>query len=365
VFIGKFDSRRLLAVPAKARVALVKVKDFEHPFDAVEEATRLEGSFNDVVKPGSYVTLKPAWVRLPGGPGFGWGPKGMITDPAVVEAVIQLVKARNATLDIVESDTVLGPAEVAFERYGGYELAKKYGVGLVNVSKDETQVCTVPDPQFYLGGDYLKWVPEADREMYAEEFTLKLSKRLLNSTRIVLTPIKTQADPFAAITLSVKNLFGLLPEPNKFPKFHEMREWKGKKYYVAPKVGNACLDVYQVAPPHYAIIDGLWMLHGLGSPVGGNPPYTPITADVTKLGVIIASKDAIAADAVAAAVAGFDLRNVFYYRKAERLGLGTLDLNSIDIVGEPIDNVRTTIKFDFSLRAHAEMMKYPIRPKTA
>jgi uncharacterized protein (DUF362 family) len=70
-----------------------------------------------------------------------------------------------------------------------------------------------------------------------------------------------------------------------------------------------------------------------------------------KIGVIIASKDAWAADTVAGAVVGFDMRRLFYFRKAESMGLGVTNMEDIEIVGEKIDSVKVPFKLDVSLEA--------------
>ncbi len=55
-----------------------------------------------------------------------------------------------------------------------------------------------------------------------------------------------------------------------------------------------------------------------------------------RLGTVIAGTDAVAVDAVAAAVMGFDPRQVGYLRYAEAAGLGVADLDAIAVVGDPI-----------------------------
>jgi len=60
---------------------------------------------------------------------------------------------------------------------------------------------------------------------------------------------------------------------------------------------------------------------------------------------------------------GFDLRKIHCYRKAEQLGIGTLELRQIKVVGEKIEDVKIPFKLDFSLKAHQEMLRYPIKLK--
>ncbi len=325
----------------KAKVALLKVKDFDNPYDAIREAVGLAGGFEEAIKREPYTTIKPNLVRIPKyrqAP----TPRGAATSFEVLNAVIKLTKEKTSNVGIIESDAMLGPAEEAFEKYKLYDLAKKYDLDLINASNDELITCEVPDPQFYVAIDGLNWLDNPEREMFASEYVLRLSKKYLKSNRISVPSMKTQADPYSAITFSVKNMFGVLPEVKKFLKFHEIKSWKGHKFNFGINVGRALLDLCQVAPPDYAIIDGLWGLHGPGAPGTG---YS------VRIGVIIASKDAWAADTVAGSVVGFDMRRLFYFRKAERMGLGVTNIEDIEVVGEEVESVRVPFKLDVSLEA--------------
>jgi uncharacterized protein (DUF362 family) len=82
--------------------------------------------------------------------------------------------------------------------------------------------------------------------------------------------------------------------------------------------------------PHVSVVDGFVGMHREGPRHG-----TPI-----RLGVAIAGTDAVAVDAVAAAVMGFEPRRIGYLRYAEEAGLGVADLGSIEVVGDPIARVR-------------------------
>ena len=82
--------------------------------------------------------------------------------------------------------------------------------------------------------------------------------------------------------------------------------------------------------PHLAVVDGFVGMHREGPRHG-----TPI-----KLGVIVAGTDAVAVDAVSAAVMGFDPTAIGYLAYAHAAGLGEIDLERIEIVGDPIARVR-------------------------
>lgn len=82
--------------------------------------------------------------------------------------------------------------------------------------------------------------------------------------------------------------------------------------------------------PHLAVVDGFVGMHREGPRHG-----TPI-----KLGTVIAGTDAVAVDAVAAAVMGFDPRSIGYLVYAHEAGLGEIDLENITVVGDTVAAVR-------------------------
>jgi uncharacterized protein (DUF362 family) len=84
------------------------------------------------------------------------------------------------------------------------------------------------------------------------------------------------------------------------------------------------------AGPHLSVVDGFMAMHREGPRHG-----TPI-----RLGTVVAGTDPVAVDSVAAAIMGFDPRQVGYLRYAQDAGLGVADLDRITIVGDPIERVR-------------------------
>jgi uncharacterized protein (DUF362 family) len=82
--------------------------------------------------------------------------------------------------------------------------------------------------------------------------------------------------------------------------------------------------------PHISVVDGFVAMHREGPRHG-----TPV-----RLGTVIAGTDAVAVDAVAAAIMGFDPLQVGYLRYAQAAGLGVADLAAIAVLGDPIAAVR-------------------------
>ncbi len=98
------------------------------------------------------------------------------------------------------------------------------------------------------------------------------------------------------------------------------------------------------------------MIDGIMTVEGGEGPWVR-GLNQLKPGVLIASKDPVAADTVATAVMGFDPQAEFpnppfvhaynHLNMAHRLGLGTNVLDEIKVAGVKIADVRTPFKVSY------------------
>lgn len=174
----------------------------------------------------------------------------------------------------------------------------------------------------------------------------------------------------AGVTLSMKNCFGITPctiysdnapedEPSIVPAGFRGPMHSGSR--VPPKsapqpvaqskdpgfrVPRITADLVASRPIHLAVIDGVYTMTG-----GELPDQAPNWIhQAVHPGLLIAGMNCVATDAVATAVMGFDPmadRGVPPFEKcdstlalAERLGVGTRDLNRIEVVGTPIAKAR-------------------------
>jgi uncharacterized protein (DUF362 family) len=143
---------------------------------------------------------------------------------------------------------------------------------------------------------------------------------------------KMKTHHWVGVTLSMKNLFGLMPSiVYGWPKnvFH----WAGLE--------SSIYDIHATVRPHLAIIDGIVGMEGDGPIVG-----TPKPA-----GVLVMGRDLAAADATAARIMGIDPLKVDYLRAAH----GSIDPIRADNIlqrGESIAAVRTDFQLLDLIPAH-------------
>ncbi|HEY3357288.1 MAG TPA: DUF362 domain-containing protein [Polyangia bacterium] len=118
---------------------------------------------------------------------------------------------------------------------------------------------------------------------------------------VVIDLAKLKTHTLTAVSLGMKNLFGLLRDEEKMRHHNED---------IHPKL----VDLLSVRRPDLTILDGLVGLEGQGPLFGTGKP----------LGLLIASADCVAADAAAAHVMGFEAAEIPHLRLAAEHGLGEL-----------------------------------------
>lgn len=247
--------------------------------DAVAEAMELAGVL-DALEPGTDVALKPNL-------GFDLYVPGAVTSPAVVEGVIRAIRERAGSIAIVESDQVLVDIEKAFRRTGMEPLLQRYGVEFVNMSKGRFVDVPVPDPHH---------VP-----------ALRLPEILTQRALVTVPVMKTHNK--STITCSIKNQWGCLDV------------FRHNYHLVLTEV---LADIHKVLRPIFAVCDATIAMEG-GGPKTGRP---------RRVDRVLASRDIVALDSVAARIMGFDPAEIDHLRTLEADGSGSM--TDVEVVGEDI-----------------------------
>lgn len=147
---------------------------------------------------------------------------------------------------------------------------------------------------------------------------LYLPATVLRADFVVSMP-KLKTHHWAGVTLSLKNMFGIVPgRCYGWPK--NILHWAG--------ISKSILDLNSTIRPDFSIVDGIVGMEGNG-PTQGQPKAS---------GVLIIGDDPVAVDATCARVMGFDPSRVDYLKQAGLL-LGNLADEKIEQVGERIAEV--------------------------
>ena len=275
-----------------ARVSIVRVnhREPEQVLAAVRHAVELAGGFTDVVRPGMLVLVKPNLVAPPAS-----AEAGACTSALVSRAVVDLVRALGARPVIAESAARGADTEAAYQVMGYGEL-RQQGYTVVDLKADR------PVRVKIAGGRILEEITTFDLVTRADA--------------IISVPVMKTHDQ-GQVTLSLKNLKGLVTDADK-RRIHQLGMFEG------------AVDLVSHFKPVYTVMDGLIGQEGVG-PLMGLP---------VELGLILAGRDLVAADATAGRIMGFEAEEVPITVAAANRGLGVLDAARIEIAGETVDSVR-------------------------
>ena len=145
---------------------------------------------------------------------------------------------------------------------------------------------------------------------------LWLPRTVLDSDFVVSMP-KVKTHHWAGVTLSLKNMFGVVPGMKYgWPK--NLLHWHG--------IHESILDICATVPIHFVIADGITAMEGNG----------PLQGTTRELGRIVLADDPVAADATCARLMGFDPLRVQHLSEGGRF-LGNLRADRITMLAERIE----------------------------
>ena len=310
------------------RVALAQAKSYDPTLIKQKIMDLLEsiGGLEDLVKPGFRVALK---VNLTGGMHFSpptgfTAPESYVTHPEVVKALGELILDAGArNLYIVEAVY----DQESFPAWGYERVAKEIGATLIDLN--------APDPF----PDFVRSPTGSDWFIY-QDF---LFNPVLNEIDTFISVAKMKCHFNCGITLSMKNLVGLVPYT--YYRLSDDHWWRsafhGEGEQAYTRLPRVILDINRARPIDLALIDGVMTAEGGESPRGSFRPIQP--------GILVAGKNSVATDSVATAAMGFDplaspptppfIRADNYLTIAEYIGMGSNDLRNIQVIGASIDDV--------------------------
>jgi uncharacterized protein (DUF362 family) len=275
-----------------SRVAIRSVASYEQDLMALIHETLCEF---DLPVRGKNVLLKPNLV--------GPDPLGVTnTHPAVIAASREsLLRLGAAQVLIGEGPAVDRDTEGILESIGLRHYVGSLAEVFVDLNIDDVEKISLKTAASRLG------------ELY-------LPKTVLGADFVISMP-KLKTHHWAGVTLSLKNMFGIVPGGcYGWPK--NVLHWAG--------IDSAVLDINAAVRPDFAIVDGIVGMQGNG-PIQGEPKNS---------GVLILGDDPVAVDATCCRVMGLLPAKVKYLAQAGIL-LGHTQPDKIQQLGESIASVRT------------------------
>jgi uncharacterized protein (DUF362 family) len=240
------------------------------------------GGIERYVKPGDDVIVKPNICVDYHGPEYA-----ATTNPDVVATLVRLCLGAGARRVRVMDSPFGGTAESAYVRSGIGEAVNAAGGEMEIMSPVKFVETDIPD-----GKDITSW---------------KMYQDVIDADVLINVPIAKHHN-LARLTLGGKNLMGVVLNRSGLHR----------------NLGQRIADLVSRVRPTLTVVDAVRILTARG-PSGGS------LDDVQRMDTVIASRDIVAADAWAATLFGMSGADVPYIQAAADMGLGTLNLDEIEI----------------------------------
>ncbi|MBU1136273.1 MAG: DUF362 domain-containing protein [Nanoarchaeota archaeon] len=233
-------------------------------------------------KQGLKILIKPN-ILMPAKPSAH-----ITTNPTLLKELCKILKNYNSKIIIAESSAY--NTDKAF-KVSGIEKACRNYAKILNLEKTKKVQIEIPN---------------------------KLKKlmlpKILFDVDLIINVAKLKTHSLTKLTCCVKNQYGFIIGESK-SSFHKI-------FTKLKDFSDLLLDINEKIKPELNIIDGVIGLEGNGPGTSGSP---------IKTGIIISSKDPIAADIVAAKTIGFKENQIPFLKRAKKRNLFNKE---IEIIGE-------------------------------
>lgn len=269
------------------KVAVIKLppKPFDDEvFEAVKKCLDALGGAKAFASPGDKVLVKPNICA------FNFS---MTTDRRVYYSLAVIFRDLGCEVTIGENPVINTPSKELFASHEMKKVAEKAGVKVVNFREHEFIKVKVPNPITF-------------REIEVSEF-------VVNSDVIINVPTMRK-HALAGLTLSLKNLYGFVSLEQR----HAMHSYS--LYWGLVEIAKTFKDKIKLT-----VMDGIYAsLDGLMVPIG----------------LIMASSDMVALDALTSYILGWDPTKLETIRYASQVGVGAGNLNEIEVEGVDLDELK-------------------------
>ena len=294
-----------------SEVSVIKCKSYNQ--DLIDRAVKSSidnlGGLTQFVSAGMRVHIKPNLLTAKS------PDKGATTHPTIIRAIVNQVMKLGGIVTIGDSPAGISrPIEEYWQKTGMEKVAKETGAQLVRFEKSAVVERHVNGNSYFIA----KAVTDAD---------------------LVINICKLKTHNLTLFTGAIKNMFGSVPGFKK-SEYHKL----------APRVDDfskIVVDIFSATRPQLNIMDAVEVMEGNG----------PSAGKVTRLGLILAGKDAVALDSIAAKLIGFEDGEISTTSEAYRRGLGEKDIEKMLIKGTALEEFQD---LQFALPSNRYMKYVPV-----
>jgi uncharacterized protein (DUF362 family)/Pyruvate/2-oxoacid:ferredoxin oxidoreductase delta subunit len=276
----------------KAGVIIIRCDTYEDAqvLTAVQKGFDMLGGISVFAKPGERIVIKPNIL-------IGTDPdKGVTTHPAVFGAVGKLLK--DAGVSVLYGDSPsFGKSEPNLRKSGLKEVGDRLG---------------------FILADFDSGRPVSHKDaLLVKKFVI--ANGVLDSDGLISLP-KFKTHGLVRFTGAVKNQFGCVPGLLK-SQYHV-------KLPDPYDFATMLVDLNTLIKPRLYIMDGIMAMEGNG----------PRSGKLKRLNVLLLSSDPVALDATACRIACIDPEIVPTSKPGEKAGLGTYNVENIELMGEALES---------------------------
>ena len=236
------------------------------------------------------------------------------TAPWQLDGVIQTLLADGFTKDSIvacfpERRGITSEKGQVLNRHR--QVIQRHGIGNVHLAHD---------------GTWTAYQPKSPMRVLSDVFPdgIPVPEQRIGANALHLPTMKT--DVLGTIAGAVYTIFEGLLDSHSTDAYHVLHE-----AYV-----DALALEKELSPGCFAIMDGV--IAGEGA-----SPRCPVPHEKN---VLLASPDPVALDTVAAHMMGIDPMTVPYIRIAHEAGVGTGTMADIELIGDPIDDMKSNFRID-------------------
>jgi uncharacterized protein (DUF362 family)/Pyruvate/2-oxoacid:ferredoxin oxidoreductase delta subunit len=280
------------------KVYIVQCRDYDETAEKMTSLIDLMGGMKSFAKPGEKILLKVNLLRAAS------PEEAVSTHPSVVAAVAGLAKAEGAVPLIADSPG------------GGHPYTAKT---LDNIYRTNGMHQAATQ-----AGIDLNWDTSSRPVSYSEGVLTKHFDIIspVVEANAVFNLCKMKTHLFTLMTGAVKNLFGVIPGLSKTGYHAKLRD--------AQNFAGMLLDLARYVSPRLTIMDAVWAMEGDG----------PGAGDPRQVGLLLGAQDPLALDVVASEIMGLHRSENPIIMAAEHRGLEPNSLESIEIVGADLNEVK-------------------------
>jgi uncharacterized protein (DUF362 family) len=344
--------------PSKVAVASLSSYDRTLIRNTLQLMTDNLGGLGDIIKSGDKVGIK---INLTGGTGYAVSyqnqtgmPPGETfwTHPEILRSIGELVKdAGAAEIYVIEA---IYDWE-SFNNFGYRDVADYLGASLVDLNQKAPY------------SDY------AERSVGDNAFIYEtlFQNGLFNDFDCLISLAKSKRHTDAGVTHGIKNLVGALPVPAGI--YNDGQGHRAAIHQHTIHDGNpdsnlcrVMMDIHSATPLQLVVNDAIRTV------LGGEGPWVNVTP--ASFDTLVASKDPVAADAIATQAIGFDPMaqdltvpfptSVNYLRLANALGMGNYDLTNIEVIDVTSTSISANQRDNIPVVMHLRNYPNPFNGET-